>query len=113
MSNEASRKERAMPGSLFCAVLLLGYSTWSATANALGTVNVLERSYTKTRTGVNIAETVLAPTNVRASANRFHKQFTMKVDGKIEGSPLYASGVAIAGGTHNVLYVATMHNTVY
>lgn len=37
----------------------------------------------------------------------------MKVDGKIEGSPLYASAVAIAGGIHNVLYVATMHNTVF
>ena len=37
----------------------------------------------------------------------------MNVDGKIEGSPLYASGINIAGGTHNVVYVATMHNTVF
>jgi hypothetical protein len=37
----------------------------------------------------------------------------MNVDGKIEGSPLYASNINIAGGTHNVVYVATMHNTVY
>jgi outer membrane protein assembly factor BamB len=37
----------------------------------------------------------------------------MSVDGKIEGSPLYASGINIAGGTHNVIYIATMHNTVY
>ena len=113
MGIEAHRKKMAMCGSLFCVALLLGYGTWSATANALGTVNVLERSYTKSRTGVNAAETVLAPTNVKAGANRFHKRFSMKVDGKIEGSPLYASAVAIAGGTHNVVYVATMHNTVY
>ncbi len=37
----------------------------------------------------------------------------MSVDGKIESSPLYASGINIAGGTHNVVYVATMHNTVF
>ena len=84
---------------------------WSALA--VGPFNVLERSYNKSRTGANTAETILMPANVRSSANRFHKQFIMKVDGKIEGSPLYASTVAIAGGTHNVLYVATMHNTVY
>jgi hypothetical protein len=35
------------------------------------------------------------------------------VDGKIESSPLYASAVAMAGGIHNALYAATMHNTVF
>jgi PQQ-like domain len=78
-----------------------------------GAVNVLERGYNPLRTGPHTAETVLTPANVRSSANQFHKQFVMKVDGKIEGSPLYASSVAIAGGTHNVVYVATMHNTVF
>jgi len=53
------------------------------------------------------------PANVKSTANLFHKQFVMKVDGKIEGSPLYASAVAIAGGIHNVLYGATVHNTVF
>jgi outer membrane protein assembly factor BamB len=80
---------------------------------ALGAANVYERSYDRFRTGANTAETTLTPANVSAGANRFHKRFAMKVDGKIEGSPLYASGVGIAGGTHNVVYVATMHNTVY
>src|ERR1700723_2503683 len=78
-----------------------------------GQVNVLERGYNKFRTGANTAETVLTPANVRSSANKFHKQFVMRVDGKIEGSPLYASNVQIAGGTHNVIYVGTMHNTVF
>ena len=79
----------------------------------LGTVNVPERSYNRFRRGANTAETILTPANVNSGANQFHKRFVMKVDGKIEGSPLYASSVAIAGGTHNVVYVATMHNTVY
>jgi hypothetical protein len=49
---------------------------------------VLERSYNKYRTGADTAETVLTPANVKSTANLFHKQFVMKVDGKIEGSPL-------------------------
>src|SRR5262245_24470279 len=64
------------------------------------TVNVVERGYNNFRTGANTSETVLTPENMKSSANRFHKRFLMKVDGKIEGSPLYASGVTIAGETH-------------
>ena len=80
---------------------------------AAAATNVPERSYDPMRTGANTAETILTPANVRSSANQFHRRFVLPVDGKIEGSPLYASGVAIAGGTHDVVYVATMHNTVY
>jgi len=79
----------------------------------LAQVNVTERGYNKNRTGVNPSETALTPASVNSTANKFHKQFTMRVDGKIEGSPLYASNIQIAGGTHNVLYAATMHNTVF
>lgn len=93
--------------------LLLGLALTGGNAQALGLFNVLERSYNPLRTGANTAETTLTPANVKSGANQFHKRFVMKVDGKVEGSPLYASGVAIAGGTHNVVYVATMHNTVY
>jgi hypothetical protein len=80
---------------------------------ALGAVNALERSYNQFRTGANTAETTLTPANVSSGANQFHRRFVMSVDGKIEGSPLYASGVTVAGGTHNVVYVATMHDTVF
>jgi hypothetical protein len=76
-------------------------------------VNVTQRSYDPNRTGANTTETLLTPANVSSTANQFHKQFVMRVDGKIEGSPLYASSVQIAGGTHNVIYVGTMHNTVF
>ncbi|MGP6191992.1 MAG: hypothetical protein ACLPSH_18410 [Vulcanimicrobiaceae bacterium] len=74
---------------------------------------MLERSFDQFRTGANTSETILTPANVSSGANQFHKQFVMSVDGEIEGSPLYASGVGIAGGTHNVVYVATMHDSVY
>lgn len=102
----------ARRGRLLAGAVLLGCA-FTGASFGLGPVNVLERGYNKFRTGANTAETVLTPANVKSSANQFHKQFVMRVDGKIEGSPLYASGVAMAGGTHNVAYVATMHNTVF
>lgn len=100
-------------GALLAATALLGIALANSSVEAFGAVNILERGYNKFRTGANTSETILTPANVGSGANQFHKRFVMKVDGKIEGSPLYASGVAIAGGTHNVVYVATMHNTVY
>jgi hypothetical protein len=91
-----------------CVGLALAYP-----AIAQGPFNALERSYNRYRTGANTSETILTLANVASSANQFHKQFVLKVDGKIEGSPLYVSAIAIAGGTHNVIYVATMHDTVF
>jgi outer membrane protein assembly factor BamB len=103
-----ARTTIAQPPALFLAVAIA-----CAALVTLGAVDVLERSYNGFRTGANTAETTLTPANVRSSANQFHRRFVMNVDGKIEGSPLYAGGVSIAGGTHDVVYVGTMHNTVY
>lgn len=94
---------------LFIAVL----ACLMISASAGAQTSVLERSYNPLRTGTNTAETILTPANVAATANQFHRRFVMPVDGKIEGSPLYVSGVTINGAMHNVVYVATMHNTVF
>src|ERR1700730_8539975 len=102
------KKRTGRLGALLLAAVLLGSSSQARAA-----VDVLERSYNAFRTGAVTNETVLTPANVVSSANQFHRRFVMSVDGKIEGSPLYASGINIAGGMHNVIFVATMHNTVY
>src|SRR5262245_40406220 len=94
-------------------ILVLVVTIVCATIVTLRAIDVLERSENPLRTGANTGETILTPANVRSSANQFHRRFVMRVDGKIEGSPLYAAGVSIAGATHDVVYVATMHNTVY
>jgi hypothetical protein len=109
-SQALQTRTRARGASLAC---LLGLAFACPGFEASAAADVLERSYNRSRTGANTAETVLTPANVDSSANRFHRRFVMTVDGRIEGSPLYASGVVIAGGMHNVVYVATMHNTVY
>ena len=65
------------------------------------------------RTGQNTAETILTPANV--NSNQFGKLFTTTLDGGyVYAQPLYMPGVQnIAGGTHNVLYVATEHDSVF
>jgi hypothetical protein len=64
------------------------------------------------RTGQNLQETILTPSNVNVSS--FGKLFTIGVDGKVDGQPLYVPGLTIPGqGVHNVLYLATEHDSVY
>ncbi len=74
-------------------------------------VNVYTRSNNNSRTGANLQETILTPANVNAT--NFGKLFTIKTDGQIYAQPLYVSNLGIAGGTHNVVFVASMQNTVY
>ena len=63
------------------------------------------------RTGQNLSETILTPANVNAST--FGKVGFFAVDGKVDGQPLFVGSLAIAGGTHNVLYIVTEHDSVF
>ncbi len=64
------------------------------------------------RTGKNPSETILTPKNV--NSQQFGKLFVITADGKVDAQPLYVPEVAIPGnGSHNVLYVASEHGTVY
>ena len=79
---------------------------------AQGQVNVLTANYDNQRTNSNLQESLLTPRNVKASS--FGKIGTFPVDAIIYAQPLYVSNVQIDGkGTRNVVYVATMKNSVY
>jgi len=74
-------------------------------------VNVTTYHNDNARTGQNIQEAILTPANV--NSGQFGKLFSVSVDGWVYAQPLYLSNVTISGGTHNVLYVATEHDSLY
>jgi len=66
------------------------------------------------RTGQNLSETVLTPANVNVS--QFGKLYagSVNLDSWAAAQPLYVPNLVIPGqGTHNVVYVATLNNSVY
>ena len=74
-------------------------------------MNVTTYHNDNSRTGQNLQETTLTPATVNSS--QFGKLFTVTVDGSVYSQPLYLSNVTIGGGTHNVVYVATEHDSVF
>lgn len=77
-----------------------------------GQVSVLTWHNDNARTGQNLQETVLTPANVKSAT--FGRLSTITVDGKVDAQPLYVPALAIPSqGVHNVLYVATEHDSLY
>ncbi|WP_250536246.1 PQQ-binding-like beta-propeller repeat protein [Caballeronia sp. AZ10_KS36] len=63
------------------------------------------------RTGQQLYESVLTPANVNAAT--FGKLAVFATDGPVDAQPLFLAAVPTAGGTHNVLYVATENASVF
>ena len=63
------------------------------------------------RTGQNLSESTLTPANVAPSS--FGLLRNLAVDGKVDAQPLYVSQLEVSGSQHNVVFVATEHDSVY
>ncbi len=98
----ASAEPFTWPGTAPRTVLTGGFTKAPA---------ITTRSYNNARTGANLQETILVTSNVKPAT--FGKLFSRQVDGDIYAQPLYVPNMMINGALHNVVYVATMHNTLY
>jgi hypothetical protein len=73
---------------------------------------VLTQHNDNQRTGAYLSEHQLDVATVCSS--RFGKLYSLKVDGQVYAQPLYVPNLVMNDGkSHNVLFVATMHNMVY
>ena len=89
-----------------------GPSQSFATLAAPRKISVLTYHYDNTRQGLNTNETWLTPANVNTQS--FGKLFTYAVDGYVYAQPLIMTNVSIPGkGVRNVLFVSTMHDSLY
>ena len=107
-------------GGLYTPPAKAGTHTITATSGASsGTARIAVTDLTAVltfhndaaRDGVNTKEYALTPATVTTAT--FGKLFSCAVDGAVYTQPLWLKGVSIAGGTHNVILVATQHDSSY
>ena len=95
----------------FSGTLLLAW-TVIGTSMVHAQVSVLTWHNDNARTGQNLQESTLTPSNVNSST--FGRLLTLTVDGKVDAQPLYVPLVVFPGaGPHNVVYVVTENDSVY
>ena len=103
-----------------CLLLILGFmiagnTMFTHTAHAAtfvpGTTAITTYHTNNQRTGNNTTETTLTLSNV--NSNQFGKRVTYPVDGQIYAQPLVLPNLTINGTAHNVVFVATEHDSVY
>ncbi len=63
------------------------------------------------RTGQYLSEPLLTPVNV--APGQFGKRFSYPVDGAVYAQPLYLPRIVINGALHDVVFVATAHDSLY
>ncbi len=105
------------PNSPGSGITITATSKSDATKSATATIAVTDLAGMTTyhndvaRDGANNQEYLLTTSNMNQSS--FGKLFSCTVDGAVYAQPLWMPNVNIGGGTHNVIVVATMRDSVY
>jgi len=74
-------------------------------------VSVLTQHNNNTRSGWNDQESLLTTSNV--NVKQFGKLFDLPVDDQVYSQPLVVGNLYIDNGLHNVVYIATVNNSIY
>jgi hypothetical protein len=112
-----------MPSGLYSPPPTAGVHTVTATSvadaskNASATLGVTDLSgistyhYDLARAGVNSQEYALTPASV--NQKNFGKLFSCAVDSAVYTEPLWVPALNVNGSVHNVVFVATQHDSLY
>jgi len=97
--------------TFIAAVIGLGLSRGTSDAATPTNAQVLTYHNDVARTGQNLEEKLLTPASV--SSGKFGKIGFYRTDGLVDAEPLYVSNLMLDGRRHNVVFVATEHDSVY
>ncbi len=112
LESEAGSRNWLMRGLLRAKIVWALAVFLGLVAFGVGQIRVTTQHNDNSRTGQNTNETILTPQLL--SSGHFGKLFSVPVDGYVYAQPLYVPSVVIPGkGSHNVIYVATEHDSVY
>ncbi len=95
----------------FWFVTLFLASGVCVSAVAAAQVDIPTQHNDKERTGANLHETVLKPSNV--DPGHFGMLFKHLVDDQLYTQPLVLTNVLVGGGYHDVVFATTVNNSVY
>jgi outer membrane protein assembly factor BamB len=108
---------QADSGSTFIVVVANAVGSMTSTSAILTVASmatgtdVTTYKYDSSRSGQNHTESALTLTNVASVT--FGLLRMLPVDGKVDAQPLYVSHLAVGASAHNVVFVATEHDSVY
>ncbi len=88
-----------------------GTKSATATIGVTDLAGMLTYHNDLSRDGVNSQEYALTTANVATAT--FGKLFSCATDGAMYAQPLWVANLPIQSGTHNVVFAATTHDTVY
>lgn len=111
MAMKSSTRRPGSTFSRFFSLLTLFFCFILGGSFVPAQVNVLTQHNNLARTGANLDETILTPSTV--DKKHFGLLFKRVVDDQVYGQPLYVSNVQISGGTHDIVYITTVNNSVY